>query len=70
MLQLRQHHSWKVFVGESTDDQNMVAVLEPSHMAIFGKTVRIKRPGQEEPIMTVKVRLRPAKTPRCCTCWQ
>ena len=51
-----QHHSWKVFVGESTDDRNMVAVLEPAHIAIFGKQVRIIRPGESQPFLTVKVR--------------
>ena len=54
-------------MGESTDDQNMVAILEPSHMAVFGKTVRIKRPGEDEPFLTVKVRmrrLRPARASR------
>ena len=44
-------------MGESTDDQNMVANLEPAHLAVFGKHVRIKRPGEDEPFLTVKVQL-------------
>ncbi len=50
-----QHKAWKVFGGESTDSSNEVAIMEASHFSIGGKHVKIMRPGQSEPFLTVKV---------------
>jgi hypothetical protein len=53
---LQHEHSWKVFAGETTEEANLVAIMQPAHMNIIGKHVRILRPGQNDPFLSVKVR--------------
>ena len=52
---MQHEHSWKVFAGETTEEANLVAIMQPAHMNIIGKHVRIQRPGEHDPFLSVKV---------------